>query len=420
MSHEVAGQDSVPLPSRVAAARVGRHSRLQLGRALWVQVHLYLGLSAGALLVLFGLTGSLLVFWQEIDEWLNPALLTVPVPPETGGNYRSWGEILAAAERAALPESAITQVYAPAGSQGVAAVYLQHPSKAWQRVYVDPYRAVVTGIRTYGAGELVPMYLMDVVFQLHYALFLGERGMTAAAIGALLLILSLVTGLIVWWPRGGQWRQAFVIRRPSRPFRLLFDLHKTSSLYTCLVLGAVLLSGVYMNMADPFIRVTQLFSPATRGTVTAPEPGADSGAPSISAERAEAIAASRYPEGSLAWITMPDGPRGVYQIVRQNVPRLSPFWSERIVSIDPSSGEILDVRAPDTRRSAGETFIDWQWPLHSGKAFGWGGRLVVFVAGLSCPVIYVTGLLMWWRKRRRREQGVSASGLTPTRKEAAR
>jgi len=420
MSHELAGQESVPLPLTEAPGLAGSQGRLQLGRALWVQVHLYLGLSAGALLVVFGLTGSLLVFWQEIDEWLNPALLTVPPPPGAGGNYRPWGEILAAAERAALRESSITQVYAPAGSQGVAAVYLQHPSKAWQRVYVDPYRAVVTGIRTYGADELVPMYLMDVVFQLHYALFLGEKGMTAAAIGGLLLILSLVTGLIVWWPHGGQWRQAFVIRRPSRPFRMLFDLHKTVSLYTCLVLGAVLLSGVYMNMADPFIRVTQLFSPATRGPVSAPEPGANSGAPPLSAERAVTIAASQYPEGSLAWITMPDGPQGVYQIVRQNIPGLSAFWSERIVSVDQYSGAIVDVRAPDTRRSAGETFIDWQWPLHSGKAFGWGGRLVVFVAGLSCPVIYVTGLLMWWRKRRGREQRVGASRLTPTRTEAER
>ena len=117
---------------------------------------------------------------------------------------------------------------------------------------------------------------------------------------------------------------------------------------------------------------------------------------------------------------MPDGPQGVYQIVRQNIPGLSAFWSERIVSVDQYSGAIVDVRAPDTRRSAGETFIDWQWPLHSGKAFGWGGRLVVFVAGLSCPVIYVTGLLMWWRKRRGREQRVGASRLTPTRTEAER
>ena len=60
---------------------------------------------------------------------------------------------------------------------------------------------------------------------------------------------------------------------------------------------------------------------------------------------------------------------------------------------------LLDVREPATRRSAGETFADWQWPLHSGQAFGLPGRLMVCLSGLACPVIYVTGVRMWWRKR---------------------
>ena len=76
------------------------------------------------------------------------------------------------------------------------------------------------------------------------------------------------------------------------------------------------------------------------------------------------------------------------------------FWSERTVTIDQYDGTILEVRDPARRHSAGETLLDWQWPLHSGQAFGWAGRLMVFVSGLACPVIYVTGFRLWWRKRR--------------------
>ena len=60
-----------------AGPAASRAIRMRTWRSLWVQMHLYLGLFIGALLVVFGLTGSILVFWQEIDEWLNPALLTV-------------------------------------------------------------------------------------------------------------------------------------------------------------------------------------------------------------------------------------------------------------------------------------------------------------------------------------------------------
>lgn len=379
-----------------------RTNRMWTWRSLWVQVHLYLGLFIGALLVVFGLTGSILVFWQEIDDWLNPALLTVEVPPPGQDTYRPLGEMLVAALREAPPSSRVTQLYGAPTRERVVAVYVEQPSKAWARIFVDPYRARVTGVRAYGAAEWVPSSFMDVVFALHYTLFMGETGVTLVAIAALLLILSLLTGIIVWWPRAGQWRKAFVIRRPSTPFRFLFDLHKTVSLYTCVVVGAVLLSGVDMNLNGPYVWMVQLFSPATRGSAQAPQSAPGPGLAPIGAERAVAIAAAAYPEGLLSSVAMPDSETGVYVVGRREVPGLSAFWSERQVAIDQYSGAILDVRDPTTRRSAGETFLDWQWPLHSGQAFGMPGRLLVFLSGLACPVIYATGFLMWWRKRKSR------------------
>ncbi len=371
-------------------------------RTWWVQVHLYLGLSVGALLVVFGVTGSILVFFQEIDEWLNPVLLTVSVPSTGSAPVRPLQDIVTAAQQAATPGSRIVQLYGPRNRTGVFAIYAEHPSKAWQRIYIDPYRAAVTGVRSYAAYEWVPHYLMDVVFQLHFALFLGENGLIIVALGALLLLLSLISGVIVWWPLTGQWRQAFVLRWPSTPVRLNFDLHKTFSLYTCLVLGAVLLSGVWMNWNDPFVWVVRLLSPATRGPKQAPVSIPLEGRQPITPAQALAIATARYPEGVLNILVMPEDSTGIYLVGRREVPGLSLFWSERTVSIDQYSGAILDVREPATRRSAGETFADWQWPLHSGQAFGLPGRLMVCLSGLACPVIYVTGVRMWWRKRRAR------------------
>lgn len=375
-------------------------NRRRAWRQLWIEVHSYLGLFVGALLVVFGVTGSILVFFQEIDEWMNPALLTVSVPDPEQESVRPLHEILAAAERVATPGSRMAQLYGPRNVAGVYAIYTEQPSKAWQRIYVDPYRAKVTGVRSYAAYEWVPNYLMDVIFQLHFALFLGENGITVVAVCALLLLLSLITGVMVWWPLTGQWRQAFAIRVPTNPVRLNFDLHKTFSLYTCAVLGAVLLSGVWMNWNEPFVWVTLLFSPATRGPAQTPTSTPVAGQASISAEQALALATARYPEGTLNLLVLPEGATGVYLVSRKDVPGLSVFWSERTVSIDQYSGEILEARGPDTRRSAGETFADWQWPLHSGQAFGWTGRLMVFASGLACPVIYVTGFRIWWRKRR--------------------
>jgi uncharacterized iron-regulated membrane protein len=160
-----------------------------------------------------------------------------------------------------------------------------------------------------------------------------------------------------------------------------------------------------MNLNQPFVNVTQWFSPVTRDAPTRLTSSPAGGRVPIGPVEAWQIATSRYPGGELYGIFPPSTPTGVYLVSHRRVPGLSAFWSERWVAIDQYSGAILDVRAPDTRRTAGETFLDWQWPLHSGQAFGWPGRLAVFVGGLACPIIYVTGVLMWRRKRRSRCSG---------------
>jgi hypothetical protein len=42
-----------------------------------------------------------------------------------------------------------------------------------------------------------------------------------------------------------------------------------------------------------------------------------------------------------------------------------------------------------------------QWPLHNGQAFGMTGRILVFLSGLACPVLFVTGVM----RRRQKTQG---------------
>ncbi|MGQ0591136.1 MAG: PepSY domain-containing protein, partial [Gammaproteobacteria bacterium] len=48
-------------------------------RHVWVLLHRYAGLAMTVFLILVGVTGSVLAFYHELDRWLNPELLTVPV-----------------------------------------------------------------------------------------------------------------------------------------------------------------------------------------------------------------------------------------------------------------------------------------------------------------------------------------------------
>ena len=103
-------------------------SRLIIGRALWLTVHKYIGLFAGAIFVLIGLTGSILAFGSEIDTWLNAGLMSVDVPSEGQAQYRRIAEILAAGKRA-VPRG---------GNLDPLVLFPRHPGACFMLTYSVP------------------------------------------------------------------------------------------------------------------------------------------------------------------------------------------------------------------------------------------------------------------------------------------
>ncbi|MDP3330787.1 MAG: PepSY-associated TM helix domain-containing protein [Methylococcaceae bacterium] len=393
-----------------------RLERLKFRRQLWLKVHLWLGLTAGAALVIIGLTGSIMVFWEELDEWLNQNVMRVEMPSTGSRAFRPMTEIEASV-KAVLPPRAKSGVYNyPRHEQSVFIFWYSTPGKntpdlATQNLFINPYTAQITGSRVfYSADSPLQHCFIGFIFKLHYALLLKDMGVVIVGILALLLLISILTGLIVWWPLTGKWAQAFTLKRHASVERFNFDLHKTSGVYTSLVLGAVLLSGVYLNLPNQFHWLVQQFSPKSRGPDSpSPQSTFIPNGIAIGLDKAMAIVDSAYPGGRWHTLKNPDDKQDVYSLTRIDVTELSPFWSERTVTLDQYSGNILEVRAPDTRRSAGEIFLDWQWPLHSGKAFGWSGRILVFLSGVACPVLFVTGMIRWLQKRRSKKLKISPS-----------
>ncbi len=380
--------------------------RLKTRRKLWLSVHLWLGLILGFFLAVFGITGSILVFYEEIDNVLNADLRVVQAPAQGESAFHTLAEIQAVAVAAMPPQAKLIFVNYPADPTSsyrlgfVMPAAVEDEKDEWQ-VHVNPYTAQVLGKHLIKKAEdIFPSALIPFVFRLHFALLAGEIGGIIVGVMAVILLFSVFTGLIVWWPLTGNWRRVLSIKPRASTERFNHDLHQTSGFYTFPILLVVLLSGVYMNLPDQFMALVKQLSPGTQGFMDNPHSLPTVGKKPIGLAEALTIVQSRYPEGRVDWLSFPDGETGVYRISISDVPRLSRFWSERQVSVDQYNGTILKVQDPSTRSTAGQTFIEWQWPLHSGKAFGWTGRILVFLSGLACPVLFVTGLIRWLQKRR--------------------
>ena len=381
-----------------------RLNRLKKRRAIWLKVHLWLGLSMGLLLSVIGITGSISVFYQELDQWFNPGVLSVVPDPRGTLAYKPLQEILDAAATVAKPSDQRSGIQYPRVEDSTYGVGYIRPANAdngtpetWVSIRVNPYTAQVTGIRTFPLAAGLPPGLIDFIAVLHYRLLLDDFwGGSIVGFLGIFGIFSALTGMILWWPLTNRWRQAFTFKKSTNQKRINFDIHKIAGFYSCIVLIAVLLSGIYMNFNAKFVGLVQAVSPKTNQT-----PVVKIGAPNtrIGLAKAAQIAEDAYPEGEFKWMADDTG-NGLYLFSRQGVASTSLFWAERIITVEAQTGRIVDVRDATTRKTAGETFLDWQWPLHSGKAFGWTGRILVFISGLVLPILFITGVIRWLQKRK--------------------
>ena len=372
-------------------------------RKLWFMVHLYIGLFAGAVFVLIGLAGSLSVFGPEVDSALNPALKKIQGYPLQSA-YRPLDEIAAAA-KAVIPKQGkpYAFVFPSRPDEAFSVTYslsAQTPGQSeWHQVFVNPYNAGGMGQRLmFDTGNPWQCSLRSFFVRFHYTLALGEAGRTFVGIVALFLLFSVLTGLIVWWPSSGKLRSALTIKARASTERLNFDLHKTFGFYSSVVMLVVLISGIEMVFpvyADGLVKV---FLPlATKSEV--PMSAETNQREPITLTQAVAITDKRFPDGAYKMIVFPQSERDAYRIVKGSPQEVNRTRSRRTLWLDQYSGKIVQERDPMID-AAGDVFLQWLYPLHSGEAFGLTGRILIFVLGLVPTVLYVTGFIRWRQKRK--------------------
>lgn len=373
-------------------------------RSMWVVAHRWIGLTAGLLFVLLGLTGSALVFHQAIDEWLNPEiLLTQEIGPR-----RPVQEIIAAAELAA-PGDSPRAYFAdfPRRANDVWTIWFRTGAKddpKFLQVYVDPYTAEVTGQRVWGE------YLTTWIYALHSRLLTGRSGEIIVGVSGLIMLLSIGTGVYLWWPLWKHsWRAAVAVRGGRR---LHYDLHKVVGLASAALLAVLAFTGVYLIFPEWIRPLAHVVSAETTFPKEKLRSRTDVHA-TLDADQATDIARQAIPGGELIRLHLPSRPDDPY-VARVRQPdeiRRSSGYSR--IWIDRHTGTLLAVR-DWKERTAADTFIAWQFPLHNGEAFGLVGRWVVFAAGLTPAVLYVTGFLLWWRRRRSRKRQMHRSAAVRT------
>ena len=108
------------------------------------------------------------------------------------------------------------------------------------------------------------------------------------------------------------------------------------------------------------------------------------------------------PQARVSRIVLPGRKDQPYEIRVRQPDEIAHGDGATRLTLDARSGLPLRIRDPLTA-SYGERFLGWQFPLHSGQAFGVAGRSVITLFGLMPLLFLLTGTLVWWKRRRSRK-----------------
>jgi uncharacterized iron-regulated membrane protein len=373
---------------------------------LW---HRWFGLLGGVWLFLIAMTGSVLVFHKEIDHALNPDWFAAST------KHAQPADAIVGAALAGRPDYAPSYVELPNAPGEVATVWLARRADAptvddaplWE-VMVDPGTAAVLGARDHNALGLGRRDIMPFLYAFHYSLHGGDWVRWLFGLLALAWILDHGASVVLALPNARRWRDALRVRRGVAGHKRVFDLHRAIGLWLLPVTLTLAVSGVYFNLHESFKAAISLVSPVT------PRPDERAAAlptpiysPFVGFTEAVAAVPSARVDG-LAY----DPAKGLYWLRLFDERDIDPH-GRRWVFVDACDGRIVEDRHA-TSGTAGDAVMAWQFPLHSGKAFGWAGRMAVLAAGLAVSGFVVTGFMMWGRKARARKRAEMARRTRPS------
>jgi uncharacterized iron-regulated membrane protein len=422
-------------------------------RAILVVLHRWVGLFIAAFLLVAALTGTVISWDHELDEWLNPHLF------ETGS---VGGKTLAPVDLAAIVEAADPRrrvIYFPTQFKpGVAAAFgvtgridpitKRQYEIGHSQVFLDPATGRILGQRDWGKAALDREHLLPFLYKLHYSLhvpsfadidrwgiwFMGVVGLVwlfdcfvgfyltlpgsrrrlraspgapegAAHVDAEAtdVAASAATGRS-WWQR---WKPAWQIKWRASSYRVNLDLHRAFGLWLWGLLLILAFTSLSMNLQFEVVRpalnlVSKLtpnpFELRTPRSPHAPvEPKADF---AVVLDRASREAAARgwsEPVGFAFY--SPEF--GIYVVGFHPLggdPHDFGGLVVKRVYLDSADGRILGDEIP-LKGTAADVFMQLQFPLHSGRIAGIPGRIVISLMGVVVALLSITGIVIFLKKR---------------------
>ncbi len=361
---------------------MGKSGKKRL-RAVWLQLHKWIGLTLALLIIPICLTGSALVWHDWLDARLEPQ------------RHASYGKPVLEPARYEQAAHTVTKQGSRISSlryledNGPVMVTAVAPSPGSARpertnIWINPVNGRVIDQASASAGPVRFMH------NLHGSLMIPGWGRPIVGWVGLFMVISCLSGIWLWWPLRGSFRTGL---RWMRRNTLNANLHYFTGFWVLPPLAMLSFTGAWISFPGFFgnfeARPSQGPSDRSRAIQALPlqSPSMDVG---------EAIAAARFEApGRLVSISWPTDRKEEWELgfdVGGKVPAK--------VEVNDRTGEASLSAA----RERGETMTRKMRRWHDGTGMGPGWQIIIFLGGIIPALLSITGIIIWSRARAPRQR----------------
>ncbi|OTG83817.1 PepSY domain-containing protein [Acinetobacter sp. ANC 4648] len=394
-------------------------------KKIFFQIHWFLGITAGLILSIMGVTGAIYSYEQPIQKWINPASYTVKVenkPQLSPAEIYQHFQIT----QPKMKINSITVAKAPEEPASINIV--KEGSRKGYSMMLNPYTAEIL-------PEVKGKAFFQFVQQLHRNLTVGEVGAQITGACTLILIFFVLSGLYLRWPKKHSFKQWFVIKPKLKGRNFLWDLHAVVGTWVIIFYLLLACTGLYWSydwwrngmfkvmgveppqpemQAKPRVGKENQSKQSINGAKPNHESKDENSKQGLKPEQINLALTQTWMgfntqvgrDYSSLTLSIPKKPDGKMDVSFVDViPQHERARNKATYNYQTSKIEKLELYED---KKLNEKIMSSMLPVHRGSFFGPIFQFLVMLAALVMPLFFITGWMLYLKRRKQKKLTLAA------------